>query len=142
MSLEQIKKSRAALDKARQEIRDDIKEVISQECARIFIANPEITSIGWGMKTSEYNDEGMYPGINGPAINVDLDDDSDKDLMMGYDYGYKGDKLSPVTDTLKAILEEAGADILCEVWDDEYIVVAKPKTRDLAVEFESEHTGW
>ena len=117
------------------------KRALTDVLSAVF-SNPEVTDVAWGQKTSEYNDEGMYPGIMGPVINefsivndetgeveeTDLDDWWSK-LYDGYPprttYKFPVERAK-----VAAILEAIGPEILCEiVGDDEHVVIAERDNR-------------
>lgn len=114
------------------------KMALHQVLTEVFEENPDINIISWGQKNSEYNDEGMYPGIQGPVFNYNFSDkrdwdDLEWDIIMGYGYrrkdheGWSGILERPqAAKKLKEMLEGIGEDLMVAIMgnEDEYIISA------------------
>lgn len=86
--------------------RDDVAKAEFKEFAtEIFLENPELKNFAFGLNANEYNDEGLYEGINGVALDIDEDEPvssyRDKDGYPWEQEGLEkliGDKLSALGD--------------------------------------------
>lgn len=121
------------------------KDHLQATLTEIFTEYPEINIISWGQKDSEYDDEGMYPGVNGPVFNYDFFDEVNKDnwnnlemeIIQGYGSYRKSDtdgwekifKAPNAERKLMSALNDIGSELLVKIFDDadEYIVSAERK---------------
>lgn len=123
MSLETLKEAREKLNSANHILFTSAKSEIGAELTRLF-ANPSITSIQWAQKASEYNDEGMYPGVFGPVKNQPgFDEEPWPSWIDGYGYDTPGWAYDGMDD-LKKVLNLLGEDILSEIFGDECRIMA------------------
>lgn len=110
--------------------------------AGIF-AQPGVRDVAWGQKHSDYDDEGMYGGIMGPAINQFSDEDGNIELDDWWDalYNERFDGFVPEANRLSGLLNTIGPEVLCEiVGDDEHVVVAYEE--DGVIKFFAESVGY
>lgn len=70
--------------------RDEFKEFATET----FLANPELKNFAFGISGREYNDEGLYEGINGVALNIDESDSILGEYWDKQQYSYKADGLA------------------------------------------------
>lgn len=107
--------------------------------------NPRIATVAWGQKYSEYNDEGMYPGIAGPVINV-VDPEDPRADAWGWlgGWGTSTDDDFPTEQRrIKTVLDKVGPEVLCEiVGDDEYMVYAVRSENPDGFIIDYEHMGY
>lgn len=115
----------AAATEAQRQLEVTGKAVLKQALTEVF-SNPSIETVAWAQKHSEYNDEGLYPGITGPVINVVDADDPTADLWDWAGYGDSSPGEFPEEQRLvKSVLDKIGEETICEiVGDDDNIVVA------------------
>lgn len=126
--LDTLKAARAAADTARVTLESEAQGVLDENFTLIFKNNPTIQSISFGVKSSEYNDEGMYPGIAGPVVSENEDGDSGLDDYESRDWLYDYNaSVEPRVQGLKATLDLIGEDILTQIYGDEYVVTASRK---------------
>ncbi|MFI5405133.1 MAG: hypothetical protein ACHQ1D_01330 [Nitrososphaerales archaeon] len=149
MSLSELESARRLFDESRGFLTQNVTDAIKAECIGLFSANPGLTNIQWAQKASEYNDEGMYPGVFGPVANrpVSRDDGDGWDYMPAWldDYG-DPDTPSPYDrylGELRRILAAAGDEVLSEVFGDSAKVAAiRDEDRDHGVKFIVEYVGY
>lgn len=106
--------------------------------------NPEIQTIAWAQKYSEYDDEGLYPGITGPVINV-VDGDDPMEGVWGWTYGGGDANGFPEEyGNVKNMLDAVGEETICNiVGDDNNIVVAiRDERRDVGYSLFTEYAGY
>lgn len=136
--MSRLHEANAALRAAKEEHKAAAKEELGSVLSGIFESDPSIHHVVWGQKYSEYNDEGMYPGISGPVINSSLgivDEENGELVEIDLDgwwnvCAYPGEDSDPQyqeqQDLLSTTLSEIGEDVLCEiVGEDEHVVVAQ-----------------
>lgn len=124
--------ARKDLDSARDRVNDAAKAALHDVLTDAF-SNPEVHEISWGQKNSEYNDEGMYPGVHGPYVSGKEDEEMDWEhpayrWVLGFEYGNKNPTEPAFREeeqSVKAVLEAIGEEVLCDVLGyDEYVVSA------------------
>lgn len=128
MSVTELVEARKRIDQAQAEIKSLAKQSIRDAVQAVFDNYPDVETVAWAQKHSEYNDEGMYPGLFGPVINAERDDDG----SYGYDsfvYDYHGTKIDDRLGALHQVLEAIGTEELSDIFGDEYSVTAE---RELA----------
>lgn len=130
----------AASVAAHEQLVNVAKEELTDELGRLF-AHRDVLTVSWGQKYSEYNDEGMYPGIMGPALNKFIIAGEDTEVIeweVGYHgsndyfealysrYGQENSHLSdPRLTPLRELLNKIGAEVLAEIiGGDQNVVVA------------------
>lgn len=114
-----------------------------RETLDLIFTNPEVKDVAWGQKTSDYDDEGMYPGFMGPVVNEFSTEDGDVEVddwwSKLYDGGYGrstsiNEGFSRETRLLKTVLDKIGAETMCEIiGDDEHVVVAYRDGEDVRI---------
>jgi hypothetical protein len=127
----------AAEREAHEQLVKAAKEALTDELGRLF-ADKSVMTVAWGQKYSEYNDEGMYPGIMGPALNQFIIAGEDtqviewevEDYFEGlYErYGQENPHLTdPRLRPLRELLNKIGAETLAEIigGDQDVIVAAR-----------------
>ena len=111
-SLSDLNAAKAANDASYKTLKDLTKDVIRAEIISLFETYSTMKNIVWAQKNSEYNDEGLYPGITGPYFDIDDDD---------YDWYYD----EPIQDgrlaNLENILNTAGENILSDIFYDDSV---------------------
>lgn len=125
----------ATLEKARLSL---AKDILNRALTEVF-TNPEIKFVGWGEKFSEYDDEGMYPGISGPFFNVDYHsvkrEDESWNTIHECLFGSGEETFLSEYSNLKKILEGIDTPLLCQiVGDDDYVVVAKRTNKGFIIQ--------
>jgi hypothetical protein len=127
MSLSEITLARQQIDSATKTLQSVAKRAINDEVTKL-LSDPAIRYVSFAQKASEYNDEGMYPGIQGPAINepFDVADDEYSDGDDRWDsWVYDTDhRVDPRAKQLAAILNGIGEQILSDIFGDECAVDA------------------
>jgi len=132
VSLETLRQARNNIDEAQKILRAEAQSSIKEEL-RLLFEDPTVHNVTWAQKAGEYNDEGMYPGIFGPALNQ-----FDSELMLsdfggeeirewsyddGYDMLYGGYQVDPRAKRLKEVLNAIGDEILSDLYGEENVVV-------------------
>lgn len=120
MGLEEIKAAQKHLKNSRQNVIQEAKRAIKWEVQQL-LAEPDIEVVSWAQKTSEYTDEGMYPGVFGPAFNQPYSTSEDRWDSFVYEWDFK---IDPRGETLREILLNVGDEILSEIFEDESAVDA------------------
>jgi hypothetical protein len=123
----ELQAARRDLEQAKAAISTQAKSVLKGVVEKIFDENPDIQTIAWAQKASEYNDEGMYPGLFGPVANPEPDEDGD---YRGYGYSSNwlypsyNDKfvVAPQLKELDETLQAIGEDELSQIFGDEHSV--------------------
>lgn len=118
MSFDTLERAVKDLEDAKFHLLDVAKGTLN-DAVKVLLKNPDIENVAWAAKSSEYNDEGMYPGVVGPHLNIGEDDDYDRWV---YDYDSKSDDAR--TKLLAEILAVTGEDVLTEIFGDEAKVTA------------------
>ena len=129
MSLEAVKEARQQITEAQKVLRDAAEKTVKDELEKLF-TDPTIQNVTWAQKAGEYNDEGMYPGVFGPAINafeglVDRASIRDWSYEDGYDMIYYGGMtVDPRAKRFEEVLNALGDDILSDMFGNENVTVA------------------
>ena len=137
-----LEEARKLVDGAEATLRDSAKGVIKTAIGQL-LEQDDIGAIAWGCKSSEYNDEGMYPGVHGPIV-LEKDEDEWDEILYNHDlqgYSYPESPTDPRLLELKKALNLIGEDILCEIFGDEHVVVASIDKSFGTLRFESEYAG-
>lgn len=133
--LSELQAAREQLTTARATLQTKGKQTLLAVVDEIFNAHPDIHDISWASKSSEYDDQGMYPGIAGPVANED-ENYNDGYPEWLYDYRFQQDpRLAP----LKQTLDLLGEDVLSELFGDEEQVTVR---RELPSRFETNYVGY
>lgn len=138
MGLVEIKKAREDLEAAKKILEEQSKSSIKEELERLFHEDPTINAIQWSQKDSEYDDEGMYPGVFGPYFVMDSDDED----ANGYGrfprelYGYDSSPIPPELQKLQEILSCLGSEILSSLFGDANVSTATFDGRSVSIESE------
>lgn len=117
MGITEIAAARQQLDNAKKMIKDQAEKSIKEELVKIF-SDVDVDAVQWSQKSSEYNDEGMYPGIHGPYFVTVTNGDEHINREL---YGYGQTPVPPELESLKRILDCIGDDILSEIFGDENV---------------------
>lgn len=137
--LDRIKEARKSLDEANEILKKESKNALREAISKVFDDNPNAQGIGWAQKDSEYNDEGMYPGVFGPAF-TDLDplqENSFRDLWHSAPWVYgDGGKTDPRLIELEEVLAALGSQVLSELFGDENIVIARRSDKGFTIHTE------
>ena len=132
LELNELTEAREALDAAQAKLKAQARTTI-EALIRDAFEDSDITNIAWAQKSSEYNDEGMYPGIVGPVVNVN---EEGRQQWVGVVVHQTDSRLPELTEALNLIGEE----ILSDIFGDEAYVIA---TRDgEAVKLVTEYAGY
>lgn len=131
-----------ALDKQRLDL---AKKALNDTLSEVF-KNHSIESISWGQKYTAYNDEGMYEGVSGPVINVEIDPNGDRmewqDAICYHPDPTPPDCIHQVK-ILKNVLDAIGSKTLCDiVGDDEYVVTATREKPVYSFKLTAEYAGY
>lgn len=137
MSLQQIEELSLDISIKEKKLRSLTDYLLKEQIELLFAIYPDIQCIEWAQKYSEYNDEGMYPGVYGPVVDQTYDEDESFYWPDWLGWGGKGLSDSRLTD-LHNILHSAGADVLSDLYGDEHRVTIK---RDDTNNFRSEYNG-
>lgn len=124
-ALETVQAARTKVDEANEVLRSTAKEAVKEGLDTVF-ADPSVTLVMFAQKSSEYDDEGMYPGVYGPDIregeyNIDQILDDRWEELDGL-LGYGSLPTDPRGVQLKAVLEAVGDDVLSDLFGDESVV--------------------
>jgi hypothetical protein len=123
MTVAKLTQAREQLNAARKTLVEEARGTIEETLIPIFQHNPDIDVVTWAQKSSEYDDEGMYPGIHGP-IGLTEEEAENEDRFPDWLYGYtekKDDRLSSLTKVLTTI----GDEVLSEIYGDQNVVTAQ-----------------
>lgn len=107
--------------------------------AGLFESNPDLENIVWGHKYSEYNDEGMYPGITGPKANADLGDELHVWDVLD-DMGAWGSTSDPAgkfdkeVRVLSTLLNKLGEENLAEIIGGDEALIIVERTEDGSIQ--------
>lgn len=123
ITVQDLVSARASILQAESLLQHNAKQVLNDVVLAVFRRDSEITSVSWAQKSSEYNDEGMYHGVFGPAINQPYDGSGSSWYDLGWTTSYVPvpTELRGVEEVLKAL----GVDILAQIFGDEAIVNAR-----------------
>ena len=137
--IERLQNARNRIEEAKQELSGEAKSVLRDEVYRILTENEDIKNVAWGHKSSEYNDQGMYPGVAGPIINSveDLNDYNSYEWL----WSYKPEPTDERLKDLETILNALGEEILTDIFGDEQCVIAKVNAKG-SVDFISDYVGY
>lgn len=124
--LDTIKIARSAIDAANSELNSIAKEAINESVKQLLMY-PDVRYVSFAQKGSEYNDEGMYPGVFGPAINEPFSvfdgEEGNDDRWDSWIYEYRPDVPNdPRLRDLYDILNGIGEEILSSIFGDECAV--------------------
>lgn len=141
-ALEAVQAAREQVAEAEKILRDKAKEAIREGLDVIF-ADPKVSIVAFAQKASEYNDEGMYPGVYGPQV---LEDNANVDQLMDDRWenfedllGYGSFTAEPRAKLLETALNSVGETVLSDLFGDECLVfVTKGET---GYDFQSEYAG-
>lgn len=137
MSVTAIAEARQRMKEAEEVLRREAKNAINSAVLALLEAGA--TSVSWAQKSSEYNDEGMYPGVFGPVLDHPyhtLEDRWEDEKWYDVLYGSESDSKAQA---LKDILENVGDEILSDIFGDECVVDATLSNG--RVVYESEYAG-
>jgi hypothetical protein len=125
MDLTRLENARNQMNDAQRELESSAKSVIN-EAVKELLDSPDISNVVWAQKSSEYNDEGMYPGVAGPHLNVEgVDDDFDPyDLEDRWGLMETYGSVDQRASDLKKVFDLLGEEILSDLFGDEHLVVA------------------
>lgn len=136
-ALDRVREARAALDTAKTTLLSEAREAVNDALKELF-ADETVQTVRWAQKSSEYNDEGMYPGVAGPVVNFAGEDYGDHwEWLAGYNYSGPEDNKAK---NLKAVLELIGEEILSDVFGEENIVTVSRV--DGGVTIDTEYAGY
>lgn len=138
MSVTAIAEARKRMKEAETVLRNEAKSAINS--AVLALLESGASSVSWAQKGSEYNDEGMHPGVFGPVLNhpyCELEDRWDDEIW--YDVLYGGHRVDPKLEALKSILNDVGDEILSDIFGDECVVDAT--LVDGRVVYDAEYAG-
>lgn len=143
MSLETVKAAAEARDEAEKVLRGEARSTLN-ELVTDLLNQDGIQNVSWAQKSGEYNDEGMYPGVHGPFINL-VDDpenygeirDNNRELMG---YNYPATPVDARAKDLESALDFLGEEIVADIFGEESAVVAY--LVDGKVEYTVEELGW
>jgi hypothetical protein len=123
---------------------DLAKRALNDALSEVF-KNHSIKSISWAQKYTEYNDEGMYEGVSGPVVNVDLEG------LERYEWQdkicYHPDPLpagcAKEVKMLQEVLRAIGPRTLCDIiGDDEYVITATREKPVYSYKLTAEYAGY
>jgi hypothetical protein len=147
-ALEAVQEARTQVADAEKTLRVKAKDAVREGLDAAF-ADGTVKAVLFAQKGSEYNDEGMYPGVFGPRV---LDTDGEiniEELAHDYDgntpvydmlYGYgKPEPVDSRLSSLKTALDSIGEDVLSDLFGDECIVLVTKGAN--GYDFESEYAG-
>ena len=119
-SLQKVQEARERIKSAREVLEKESEATIKETVESILSSNPDIDIIRWGHRSSEYDDEGMYPGIVGPIVQSREEFDAEDNYPDWiYRDEYKSDKR---LSTLVTALNSIGEDILSDLYGDQAVV--------------------
>lgn len=148
-ALEAVTEARRVVAHAEGTLREKAKDAVREGLDAAF-AHAGVTAVVFAQKSSEYNDEGMYPGVFGPQV-LELPEDVEVDLYeLAHDYdgeystydmlyGYGSKEVDPRVSKLKEVLDAIGEDILSDLFGDECLVLVTKGHN--GYDFESEYAG-
>lgn len=143
MDLTKLRDAKEKIETAQAYLRVAAEKTINASVLSV-LSTPHNYSVAWAAKSSEYNDEGMYPGISGPYLNVGVVDGVfDWDRMMDDRWEIlmdNGTSNEPVLSELTEILNLIGEEILSDIFGDEHLVVAYLNSQR-NVQFDTEYAG-
>lgn len=134
-----IEAAEQSIHDARADYRKLVKEAINAEVGKL-LKQPGIDVVSWAQKSSEYNDEGMYPGVAGPVINSPFVSDDGRAWDRNYGVLYQNVK-SPEASALSVLLDKIDCDELAEIFGDECSVDARLIPGTDQIEYETEYAG-
>lgn len=135
MGVSEILEAREKVNEGTRTLEYEAKAAI-KDCVDYILSVPGIDCVSWSQKSSEYDDEGMYPGVWGPVINDPFSADDGGEWA----YGYGSVLTDPRCESLKKVLEAIGSDILSNIFGDEYAVDAT-YGNDGRIRFHAEYAG-
>lgn len=144
MSLQELIDAKKEMEEARSFLTSNVKEAIKTECMRLFNTHLGLTDIQFAQKASEYNDEGMYPGVYGPVANqaeLDAEDYFPPWLDDYSDRNFKASVYDQSLSELSRILSAAGDEVLSEVFGDSARIIVT-RDEDKGVKFTVEYVGY
>ena len=126
----------SALRRGGQEVLNNtVKELLQKDGVSVVI---------WAARSSEYNDEGMYPGIIGPFINPEgFDPEEGIDPFLeeqAYELLYGEHPIDPRAKELEAVLNALGDEIISDIYGDQNMVFAY-LLHDGRLQYETEYVG-
>lgn len=143
MDLTNLRDAKEKIETAQAYLRVAAEKTIGAS-VRDILSKPHNYSVVWAAKSSEYNDEGMYPGISGPYLNVGVEEgvfdwdrmmDDRWEILMG-----DGTSNDPALSELNEVLSLIGEEILSDIFGDEHLVVAYLNSQR-NVQFDTEYAG-
>lgn len=104
------------------------REALKQLSTFIFDKHPSLKNFAFGVSGREYNDEGLYEGLNHVAIDLDPDD-----VESDYwdKYNWRNSNSGEIEGELHDALKEIGGDALvavCGIYDIVFIERDDPET--------------
>lgn len=88
--------------------RNDIAlQALKELCQEVFGKNPELKNFAFGISGREYNDEGLYEGINHVGINIEVDGEEHNSYFEGFSWGTQAGTEKEIADGLNELGEEA-----------------------------------
>lgn len=112
-----LARTKANLEAAQADFKKAAKRTLAEVLDDAFAQHEELDAIVWGVRVSEYDDEGMEPGVHGPRL-FSTDEDIDREDLWDFvfsrgplDSSKFGDSSQIIAETLDAI----GAEILTDI---------------------------
>lgn len=142
-ALTALEQARSQITEAQKVLSNKAKDAVREGLDEVF-ADPSVKVVIFAQKSSEYNDEGMYPGVFGPEVrtedvNVDQLIDDRWDEFYDLLYGYGNSAADPRAPKLKAALEAVGQEVLSDLFGNECLVFVTKG--DKGYDFQSEYAG-
>lgn len=121
------------IEKLKSERNNEVRAAFKEIAKNAFRDDPELQNFAFGINGNEYNDEGLYEGINFVARNLEIDEDGDDyDSGVTGQYWSKHDWRGNFDDKILSELERIGDEALVDTFGT-YDIVLVTRAGDVTI---------